>query len=100
MAEKFNLIYTQSKKCFERSSGAFSDGILVLAVNNDWHNRITFHKYAMDFGLAEPFIILDFKKDKIYIKEGSFGCFFTYCKELNIKPFIQNTLKGKIKCEI
>lgn len=98
ISENFKLIYLYSKQCFEKKSGLFSDGVLVLPINNKWHNRITFHRYALDIGLTEPFIILDFRKNKLFIKEGSYKCSFIKCTELNIKKSILEWINGTREC--
>ncbi len=97
--EKFNLIYKLSKQCFEKDSSAFSDGILILAVQNDWHNQILFHRHAFDIGLTEPFITLNFKNNKVYITEGTYQCSYNGCIELNIKNKIKNWLRGSSSCK-
>ena len=92
----FNLVYQQSKKCFEKDWSLFSDGVAIRAHDN---NQITFHRFAADIhGLTEPFIILNFKNDKIEIIEGTYECGFSGCKEFNIEKDIKHWLLGKTKC--
>lgn len=91
----FNLVYKQSKKCYEKDWSLFSDGIAVKAHN---HNQITFHRFALDIGLTEPFIILNFQNNKIEVTEGTYECGFSGCMELNIKRAINYWMQGHSDC--
>ena len=95
MNKAFNLVYQQSKKCYEKDWSLFSDGIAVKAHDG---NQITFHRFAPDIGLTEPFIILDFKNNKIEVTEGTYECGLSGCKELNIKRSIRYWLQRHSDC--
>ncbi len=95
----FNLIHKLSKQCFEQQSSLFSDGILVKSKKSYNSGVITFHRYAFDIGIAEPFIILKFKNNKVDIYEGPYNVDIYGYKKLKIKTHIQRWLNGDIKCK-
>jgi len=97
--KKFNLIYNQSKKCFEKDWSAFSDGVKVVANKYNGSKEITFHRFSLDIsGLTEPFIILKFKNNQIEVIEGTYECSYNGCIEFNIKQEIENWLSGNKTC--
>ncbi len=94
----FNLIYQQSKKCFAKDWSLFSDGIAIRAYDN---NQILFQRFAPDIrGLSEPFIILNFKNNKIEVIEGTYECGFSGCEEFDIKNDIKQWLLGNTGCKL
>ena len=97
--EKFNLIYKFSKKCFEKDSNLFSDGVFVKAKKSNYFGQITFHRFAFDIGLTKPFIILNFENNQIKIIEGTYECSYNGCVEFNIKSEIENWLGGNTNCK-
>ena len=97
--KKFDLIYTQSKKCFEKDWSAFSDGVKVVANEYNGNKEITFHRFSLDIsGLTEPFITLKFQNNHIKIIEGTYECSYNGCVEFNIKQEIENWLSGNTIC--